>query len=148
MSILFKTMPDFETALSSGKIHENLICKKIKTKYPKAFVEKGYCSGFDIFVPEQNIRVEVKQDFKSNHTNNYVVEVEFNGEPSALTASVADYWVFCDGQTDVWISPDALKRIVKNMKVAEFIAKGDKVSKKAYLVPKRIIKDNACLINE
>ena len=54
---------------------------------------EGYFKDYDIYVPEINKSIEVKSDEKSKYTNNIVVEVEFNGKPSALSTSKADYWV-------------------------------------------------------
>ena len=80
-------MTDFRTSLESGKETENLILKIIKKKYSSAYIVDGYCKEYDIFIPEVDIGVEVKQDKKSMHTGNLVVEIEFNGKPSALSTT-------------------------------------------------------------
>ena len=78
-----------------------------------------------------------------------VVEVEFNGYPSALSTTRADYWVFYDGESYIWIEPSKLKSIVHNFgQIREFVGKGDTKPKKAHLIPKYIIKDHACLITK
>ena len=134
---------NFKDSLSIGHKSEDAVCKNIQKKYPKAYVVEGYCKGFDIYVPETDKRVEVKQDKKSNFTGNIVVEVEFNGKPSALSTTTADYWVFDDGEIYIWITPKILRQIVKSMRPARFIGNGDNKYKKAYLVKKDVIIANA-----
>ena len=136
-------MTDFRTSLESGKETENLILKIIKKKYSSAYIISGYCKEYDIFIPEVDIGVEVKQDKKSMHTGNLVVEIEFNGKPSALSTTKADCWVFYDGEELFWITPNKLRWLTRNMTPATFIGDGDTVSKKAYLVKKKVIKENS-----
>ena len=77
----------FEKSLYIGKSVEDVVCSKIKKKYPKAYVIQEYCKGYDIYVPETNIKIEVKQDKKSNYSGNFVVETEFNGKPSGISTT-------------------------------------------------------------
>ena len=56
----------------------------------------GYCKEWDIYIPELDEGVEVKSDQKSKHTGNIVIEIEFNGKPSALATTKAKYWVIFD----------------------------------------------------
>ena len=110
---------------------------------------QGYYKYYDIFVPEKNIGVEVKKDVKSQETGNLVIEVEFNGYPSALSTSRADYWVFDDGESYIWIETDRLRHICREFKqIRTFVGKGDTKEKKAYLMPKNIIKEYSCLITK
>lgn len=87
-------MADFDTSLVSGKIYENIILQRIKQKYPSSYIMEGYCKDYDILIPEINYSIEVKADFKSAYTGNFVVEVEFDGKLSALSKTKADVWVF------------------------------------------------------
>ncbi len=139
---------NFKESLIVGKNSEDAVCEKIKKKYPKAHVKKGYCKGYDIFVPETNTKIEVKQDKKSNYTGNIVVEIEFNSKPSALSTTEADYWVFDDGEIYIWITPNALRQIIKPMMPARFIGNGDNKEKLAYLVKKDIIIKHAIKIDK
>ena len=70
---------NFKGSLVIGHKSEDAVCAKINKKYPKAYVKKGYCKGYDIYIPEIDKKIEVKQDKKSNFTNNIVVEIEFDG---------------------------------------------------------------------
>ena len=138
---------NFYESLEVGKSSEDAVCERIQKKYPKAFRKKGYCKGYDIYVPETDKKVEVKQDKKSNYTGNIVIEIEFNGKPSALSTTEADFWVFDDGETYIWITPDTLRQVVKPFKPVRFVGNGDNKYKLAYLIKKDIIIDNALKVD-
>ena len=139
---------NFRNDLAIGNSSEDAVCAKINKKYPKAHVIKGYCKGYDIYVPETNKKVEVKQDKKSNYTNNIVVEIEMPpGTPSGLSTTESDYWVFDDGEIYMWITPETLRQIVLPMKTVEFTGKGDNTPKRAYLVKKDIIIKHALKVD-
>ena len=129
----------FEKSLYIGKSVEDIVCEKVKKKYPKAHVIQGYCKGYDIFVPETNMKIEVKQDKKSNYSGNFVVETEFNGKPSGISTTEADYWVFYDGECFIWITPARLADAIKPLKQVIFTGRGDDKPKRAYLVKKESI---------
>ena len=139
---------NFKESLTVGRDSEEAVCAKIQKKYPKAYVVKGYCKEHDIHIPEVDKTVEVKQDKKSNYTGNIVVEIEFDGKPSALSTTKADYWVFDDGETYIWITPDTLRQVVKPYKPARFIGNGDNKYKLAYLIKKDVIKRNALKVDK
>ena len=136
-------MPNFNEALSRGKQVEEMVLSLIKPKYSKAYIQKGYFKEWDIYVPEKNIGIEVKCDEKSKYTNNLVIEIEFNGKKSALSTTKAKFWVFFDGDEFIWIEPEKIKEIVLKYPLREFIGSGDTKYKKAYLVKKEDIKNNA-----
>ena len=138
----------FKEDLEVGKIAEEYILKGIRRKYPKAKIMEGYFKEYDIIIPEINQTVEVKQDKKSLYTGNYVVEVSFDGKPSALSTTTADWWVFYDGECEVWIKPDYIWKAVKGLPIREFVGNGDSKSKNAYLCPKEYIRIQASKIRE
>ena len=133
----------FREDLEAGKKIEEYILKRIQKKYPQAKIMEGYFKEYDIIIPEINKTIEVKSDVKSLHTGNFVVEVEFDGKPSALSTTTADWWVFYDSKAEFWITPELIKHAVKDLELREFVGKGDTKSKKAYLCPKDYIKINA-----
>ena len=139
---------NFKESLAIGHSSEDAVCIKIQKKYPRAHVMKGYCKGYDIYVPETGKKVEVKQDKKSNFTGNIVVEIEFGGKPSALSTTEADYWVFDDGEIYIWITPETLRQVIKPFKPVKFIVNGDNKEKLAYLIKKDIIKRNALRVDK
>jgi len=134
-----KPKEHFEKSLYIGKNVEQIVCDKINKKYPKAHVIQEYCKGYDIFVPETNMKIEVKQDKKSNYSGNFVVETEFNGKPSGISTTEADYWVFYDGSCFIWITPDRLAQVTTPLRQVTFTGRGDDKPKKAYLVKKESI---------
>ena len=133
----------FKEDLEAGKKIEEYILKRIQKKYPQAKIMEGYFKEYDIIIPEINKTIEVKSDVKSLHTGNFVVEVEFDGKPSALSTTTADWWVFYDSKAEFWITPELIKHAVQDLELREFVGKGDTKSKKAYLCPKDYIKINA-----
>ena len=138
----------FQDDLIIGEELERHILKKIQKRYPKAKKIEGYFKGYDIFIPEIQVRIEVKQDKKSQHTGNYVIETEFDGKPSALSTTEADYWVIFDGECEIWTTPWRIREAVKGLVQREFIGKGDTKAKKAYLCPKERIKKTAEFVYE
>ena len=136
----------FKEDLKVGRAIEEYILKRIQKKYPQAKLMEGYFKEYDIIIPEINKTVEVKSDVKSLHTGNYVVEVAFNGELSALSTTTADYWVFYDSECEVWIKPEHIWKAVKGLRISEFIGKGDEKPKRAYLCPKENIRIQADFI--
>jgi len=140
---------NFKGSLVIGHSSEDSVCARINKKYPKAYVKKGYCKGYDIYIPEIDKKIEVKQDKKSNFTNNIVVEVEMPpGTPSGLSTTESDYWVFDDGEIYMWITPEILRQIVLPMKTVEFTGRGDNTPKRAYLVKKDIIIKHALKVDK
>ena len=139
---------NFKDSLVIGHSSEDAVCAKINKKYPKAYVKPGYCKEYDIYVPEIDKKVEVKQDKKSNFTNNIVVEIEMPpGTPSGLSTTETDYWVFDDGEIYMWITPEILRQIVLPMYAVTFTGNGDNKSKRAYLVKKDIIIKHALKVD-
>ena len=102
----------FKEDLKIGKEIEEYVLSIIQQKYPKAKIMEGYFKEYDIMIPEIDKTVEVKSDIKSLETGNYVVEVAFDGNPSALSTTTADYWVFYDSECLVWITPENIWRAV------------------------------------
>jgi len=130
-------MQTFYTDLDRGVKVENLLLNILKRKYPCSTIINAF-KGYDIWIPEINKSIEVKYDEKSNETGNIVVEIEFNGKPSALMTTTADYWVFYDGNIFVTIEPKEIVKCIfmNKLQYVEFIGKGDSKSKKAFLIKK------------
>ena len=131
----------FEQDLVVGIEQEERILKQIQSKYPKAYKIEGYCKEWDLFIPEKNFGIEVKSDKKSQETGNIVIEWEFNGKPSALQTTKAEYWIIFDGEDDVWIKPNRIEDclIQNRLRYAEFTGRGDRHSKKAFLIKKEVL---------
>ena len=141
----------FQDDLAVGESLEKYILNKIRTgrtplfgeAYPNAHKIDGYFKGYDLFIPGIEVRIEVKQDRKSQHPGNYVIELEYGGEPSALSTTEADYWVFHDGLCEIWTTPWRIRKAINGLPVREFTGKGDPKPKKAYLCPRGKIKNTA-----
>ena len=131
----------FEQDLKIGHIIETQVLQLIHKKYPKAYMQSGYCKEYDIFIPEIQKSVEVKFDQKSKHTSNIVIEIEFGGKPSALSTTKSDFWVIYDGDNFKWFTPKSIHQCIQenNLKFVTFKARGDNQSKKAYLIKKELL---------
>jgi hypothetical protein len=140
---------EFKNALEEGLQYEIIVLNIIKKKYPSAYKIEGYFKDYDIYVPENNIKIEVKFDKKSLITGNLVVEIEMFNKPSALFTTKSDYWVFCDGAEIMWIAPIKIKDIIiwNELRAVTFIGDGDTQKKRAILVPKNLIR-NKSIINK
>ena len=101
---------------------------------------KGKCKPYDIYVPDNDMKIEVKWDIKSNRYDNYFIEYECNGESSGIFTSDADYWVIHDNNKYIWIKKNKLLTIASWYgKRWEGIPEGGASIVKSYLVPKNNI---------
>ena len=118
-------MQTFHRDLARGKQVEQVVLSYIHKKYPEAYIVDGYFKEWDIYVPEVQKSVEVKSDEKSKYTGNIVIEIEFNGKPSALSTTKADYWVIYDGYHFHWFLPEMIMKCIweNNLKAYSFIGK-------------------------
>lgn len=82
----------FEADLGLGQKGEDVILKIIQKKYPNAHRIIGYFRGYDIFIPEVDIKVEVKSDRLSKKTGNIAIEYGCNNKASGIITTEADYW--------------------------------------------------------
>lgn len=148
IGILGVKMPDFKSALSVGKIIENLWLARLKRKSPMSMIIEGSFKDFDIYQPEKHLRYEVKSDMKSIHTGNFLIEVEHYKKPSALMTTKADYWVFYDRYNWIVVPPKKIKDLIltKGYKQVKTTGKGDRHYKLCYLVKKNDIKEIAYVI--
>jgi hypothetical protein len=136
---------NFERDLQRGNLIEERVLRILKKSFPEARRVKGYCKEGDIYLPECEKWVEVKYDPMSQQTGNIVVEVEFNGKPSALSTTKSYRWVFYTGKELIITSPKILRKMIEDngLSPVEFVGNGDKHSKLAYLVKKHHITDTA-----
>jgi hypothetical protein len=148
---LWDSKNTFKRDLEIGESIEFKVLGMLKKIYPKAYKKEGYFKGWDIFIPEINEGVEVKSDQKSLQTGNLVVEIEFNGMPSALSTTKSTIWVFYTGKKYIFTTPERIRHIIKNNKLSSvvFTAKGDYSPKKAYLIKQHLIEVTSLkIINE
>ena len=125
----------FRRDLKDGKEVEKKYLHMIKSMFPDAYIVDGYCKEWDIYVPSEKIGFEIKSDKKSIETGNIVVEIEFNGKPSALSTSNALWRTFDTGKESFKVKLSRLKTLVNDYNPVEFIGRGDIKMKKAYLIP-------------
>lgn len=132
---------NFADSLTAWKQSEEIVLAWIKKKYPQARLAEWYCPKFDIYVPEKRQNIEIKQDKKSEHTGNWVIETSFWWNPSWLVNSDSDWWVLVDHEYMHWVAPNDIKNCIlyHGFRITEWTWPGDDKPKKAYLVPKDIL---------
>jgi hypothetical protein len=128
----------FTADLRLGEEIEEKLLAVIRKKHPSAVKIPKKFSAYDIFIPENGKKIEVKYDKKSNETGNIVIEIEMFGKPSGLMATEADWWVFYDDNDFMAISPKDITYFlfINRLIHTEFVGSGDNQKKKAFLVPK------------
>jgi len=133
-------MDTFKRDLLIGESIEYQVLEDIKVHYPEAYKVVGKESRWDIFIPELNKGIEVKYDKMSEVTGNIVIELEFNGKPSALSTTQSYLWVIVTPSKWIFIRPEAIRELLDVHKVPtrKFIGKGDTKSKIAHLVPVKL----------
>lgn len=130
----------FQQDLEKGLDVELTVVDTIKKKYPSASLIDKF-KGYDIWIPELHKSVEVKYDPMSNKTGNVVIEIEMNGQLSALSTTTADFWVFYDDNVFVIIKPTSIVNCIfqNKLQYVEFVGQGDASKKKAFLIPKNVL---------
>ena len=130
----------FHQDLERGFEVEYAVLEIIRKKYPSASLINAY-KGYDIWIPELHKSVEVKYDPMSNETGNIVIEIEMNGQLSALSTTTADYWVFHDNHVFIIMKPMSIVNCIfqNKLQYVEFVGQGDISKKKAFLVPKDLL---------
>ena len=130
-----------------GEETEYNILGIIKKKYPNAYKIQGEFKAYDIYVPEKDIKIEVKRDTGSNKTNNYFIECYCNGQASGILSTEADYWVIYDENKYIWIDKNVLWDLCQNRgKKWKGMTEGGCSEVEAYLVPQDDIINRAVKI--
>jgi hypothetical protein len=134
----------FHDDLERGLDAERQFLAKLQKKYPCAVIVNAH-KGYDIWIPEIGKSVEVKADYESKKTKQWLIEVQMSGKPSGLVTSTADVWVFTDGEK--WLS------VAKNDLIAHILMTGyllqqttgfgDKNSKLCYFIP-NVVMESLC----
>ena len=104
-------MSTFSRDLKRGKKFEEKHLAIIQKTYPDAYMIDGYCKEWDIYIPSEKFGIEVKSDKMSQQTGNIVVEIKFNGKPSALSTTKAKYWIFDTGVDTIQLLPKLTRGI-------------------------------------
>ena len=136
----------FEKQLPQGQKYELEALKYLE--YDRYEHENKYRKEYDLIIykDEQPIKIEVKSDRQASQTNNLAIEYECNRQPSGISVTEADYWIYfivfesleLDHQECYKIPIDDLKTIVKS---CNKVAGGDGGRSRLYLLNKNRIKN-------
>jgi len=133
---------NFIKDLHRGRKIENSILLDIQKKYPCAVLIDGKFNKYDIFIPENNYKIEVKYDLKSQETGNIVIELFMFNKPSALLCTSAHYWVIYTGKEYLWIQPMKIFEclLLNNVQSRTIIGNGDTNEKIVCLTKLELLK--------
>jgi hypothetical protein len=141
-------LPKFKKDLLLGQQFEDEVLARVSKTYPKAYRKLGQFKGYDIVIPEKKIKLECKNDIKSQMTPNIAIEYEFNGKPSGISATKATHWLV-RFYKDKWIiaigTVNDFKKLCNGKKS---VKGGDGYLAKMYLVPKdEILSSNLIIVD-
>lgn len=127
----------FKKDLLVGQEVEKKLLASIQKKYPTAVLVPGKFKPYDIYIPENDLKVEIKADFKSKETGNILIELMMFGEPSALLTTEADFWIFDTGDEIMVTTPSLIMEciMVNNVPSQDILGDGDSQKKRACLIP-------------
>jgi len=126
----------FEQDLQDGREAEIYVLDIIRRKYPLAFIIDGCHKAYDIFIPERDYGVEVKNDRQSQITGNAFIEVECNGIESGIITTRANIWVYCVKNNCYWCETQQIRKMIiqNNLRFFEDKPKGETSVVCAYIV--------------
>jgi hypothetical protein len=132
----------FKKDLAVGHEIENKVLLSLRKKYPTAVLVPGKFKPYDIFIPEKNLKIEVKVDYKSQETGNILVELFMFNKPSALLSTEADFWIIETGTETMWITPRKIMEciMINNIESRDIVGNGDDQKKIACLIPLQLFK--------
>lgn len=133
---------NFNNDLKVGRLRERqragiLLSKRWDiTKIEFAPDKKFYDRDVKITAGEKETTYEVKQDFKSQYTNNIALEYECRGEPSWISTSKSDYIVVCPKEWEFYFQkrPALLAKLMEAG--LKGVPGGDKMASKMFLIGK------------
>tara|TARA_Y100000361_G_scaffold150813_1_gene167088 strand:- start:1378 stop:1806 length:429 start_codon:yes stop_codon:yes gene_type:complete len=132
----------FEKDLSRGKEVEQMVLDIIRKRYPCTTLIEGKFKPFDLYVPERDMKVEIKADWKSNETGNIIIELFMFGQPSGLFSTEADFWVIYTGKEFLWAKPRSILMciVLNRIQAREILGEGDTEKKMACLIPIEVLR--------
>lgn len=110
--------------------------------------KKNNDNRYDLILDDK-IKIEVKADRLSYHTNNIAIEFECFDNPSGISISEADYYIYFiikpnNEYTVYKFKTDELKDIIKNCRI---VSGGDMKASKMYLLNVNKIKNFITRLN-
>ncbi len=89
-------------------------------------------------------RIEVKHDLKAPHTGNVAIEVSYNGRPSGIITTRANYFIIVVGEEAFMARTDSLRNVLAN---GPYIEKsvGDGHRAQVRLVPLETLRELPCV---
>ena len=123
-------MLNFEQDLSVGHQTEKEVLYFLKKIDKDAHQVEGYHKEYDIICPNWKRTFEVKNDIVSNKTQRVGIETEYNGNPSGINTTKADYWVIKTLENYYVINTQLLKNLIKFKRNNKYLIQNKQVKMK------------------
>ena len=87
---------NFKKDLLDGKAAEIEVAQRLMVRLgiPANDIEHSSSKGYDLKIISKGWTFEVKNDLMAHQTGNVAIEYESRGNPTALAATTADFWVY------------------------------------------------------
>ena len=110
----------FTSDLKFGEDFEYVILEEIQKDFPKAYKIKVKLSEYDIYVPELDEGIEVKNDLTARNTENLFFESHGYGyRESGINITESFLWIHYDGSYLYYFTPEKIKEMLEYYKVKE-----------------------------
>jgi hypothetical protein len=113
--------------------------------YDSIIMPPGKFKDYDIAVIKDNVRTlyEVKADRKTCSTGNIVIEFACGAEPSGISTTAADFWVyFAVGTGTFYLIPtDEIRKAIDAIKYTKTIRGGDGWRSHMYVFPAQVFEE-------
>ena len=137
--------------LKAGEENEEYFLRMMIVIDKDIYKKKGYFKEYDFVLPNLNITIELKRDFKSDNTGNFAFEYECFKKKSGLAYTTADYFVVVDKDNFYFFEVNDLKTFLRdNWNYIRKVEGGDSNASKMALVRKNDIvgRKFCCIINK
>jgi hypothetical protein len=125
--------------IEAGKRCSNYFNKKIIT-------DNNLDGKYDILL-EDNVTIEVKTHFQLYKWNTFFIEYKYDGKPSGIRTSCADYYCLTDTINYYLIKTINLKQLIEdNINEIDISKPNDKTKTQGYKISKKLLIDSSKLI--
>jgi len=86
---------------------------------------------FDVILSKGGVELkcEIKHDFMSQRTGNFVVEAECRGRPSGISSTEASHWIFVTRDGVFLVPVESIQREIAGKTYKKFVEGGDSGSR-------------------
>ena len=127
----------------------DLLFGQQKEAYARGIIEElkhektiNICNNYKYDFETNKYKYEVKCDRISIHTNLFFIEYEYNGKPSGINRTHADFYLLVVGKNIIEIEVEKLLDLINKKKYVRDVRGGDGGRSKGYLFNLNLIKNS------